>query len=246
VPLSRGDDTFQQIDVRIAAVAFVALVAAIVQGWSWLVPAAIALVGGGYAIELALDDAPLDVAAPVVAAGLLLAAELAYWSLDERSHTIGDPGEGLRRAALVATGAAGALVVASALLALVDEVRGRGLALNLVGAVAASWCGIREESPKQKLADFIAGAVVVGQHRAGKADHGLSISSWFGPARGSHEQVQVEHSLDLGQGLGHRRLTHRQEFRSAPQVPELVERNDQLQVPQFQVGSQHPVDIGHV
>ena len=137
MPLGRGDDTFQQIDVRIAAVAFVALVAAIVQGWSWLVPAAIALVGGGYAIELALDDAPLDVAAPVVAVGLLLAAELAYWSLDERSHTIGDPGEGLRRAALVATGAAGALVVASALLALVDEVRGRGLALDLVGAVAA-------------------------------------------------------------------------------------------------------------
>ena len=137
MPLSRGDDTFQQVDVRIAAVALVALVVAIVQGWPWLAPVAIALVGGTYAVELAIDDAPLDVAVPVVAVGLLLAAELAYWSLDERSHTVGDPGEGPRRAAFVATGAAGALVVASALLALVDEIRGRGLALDLGGAIAA-------------------------------------------------------------------------------------------------------------
>ena len=133
----RGDETFQEFDVRVAAVAFVALLAAIVQGWSWLVPVAIALTGGSYAVELAIDDAPLDLAAPVVAVGLLLAAELAYWSLDERSRVPGDLGQGLRRAALVALAAVGALVVASALLALVDEVRGRGIALDLLGAVAA-------------------------------------------------------------------------------------------------------------
>ena len=138
VPIARGDETFQELDVRVAAVALVALLAAIVQGWSWLVPAAIALVGGSYAAELAIDDAALDVAVPVVAVGLLLAAELAYWSLDERRRVPGDPGQGLRRAALAALGAAGALVVASALLALVDEVHGRGIALDLVGAVAAA------------------------------------------------------------------------------------------------------------
>jgi hypothetical protein len=137
VPIVRGDETFQEFDVRVAAVAFVALLAAIVQGWSWLVPVAIALTGGSYAVELAIDDAPLDLAAPVVAVGLLLAAELAYWSLDERSRVPGDLGQGLRRAALVALAAVGALVVASALLALVDEVRGRGIALDLLGAVAA-------------------------------------------------------------------------------------------------------------
>jgi len=136
-PIARGDETFQEFDVRVAAVAFVALLAAIVQGWSWLVPAAIALAGGSYAVELAIDDAPLDVAVPIVAVGLLLAAELAYWSLDERRRVPGDPGQGLRRAALVALGAASALVVASGLLALVDEVRGRGIALDVVGAVAA-------------------------------------------------------------------------------------------------------------
>jgi hypothetical protein len=113
------------------------LLAAIVRGWPWLVPGSIALVGGSYAAELAIDDAPLDLAAPLVAIGLLLAAELAYWSLDERNRATGDPGQGLRRAALVALGAAAALVLGSALLALVDEVRARGLALDLVGVLAA-------------------------------------------------------------------------------------------------------------
>jgi hypothetical protein len=123
--------------VRVAAVAFVALIAAIVRGWAWLVPASIALVGGSYAAELAIDDVPLDAAAPIVAIGLLLAAELAYWSLDERNRAIGDAGQGLRRTALVALATAGTLLLGNALLALVDEVRARGLALDVVGVVAA-------------------------------------------------------------------------------------------------------------
>jgi len=113
------------------------LVAAVVHGWAWLVPASITLVGGAYAAELAIDDATLDLAAPLVAVGLVLAAELAYWSLDERVRTTGDPGEGLRRAALVALGAAATLVLGAALLALVDEIRARGLALDLIGVLAA-------------------------------------------------------------------------------------------------------------
>ena len=130
VPLARGDATFQTAGARVAAVAFVALVAALVLGRPSLVPVAVALAGGVYALELAIDDAPLDVATPVVAVGLLLAAEHAYWSLDERERAVGVPGEGLRRAAYAA------LLVAGGLLALVNEVRARGLALDLVGAVA--------------------------------------------------------------------------------------------------------------
>jgi len=112
-------------------------VAAVVHGWAWLIPASITVVAGAYAAELAIDDARLDLAAPLVAVGLALAAELAYWSLDERTRTNGDPGEGLRRAALVALGAAVTLVLGAALLALADEVRARGLALDLVGVLAA-------------------------------------------------------------------------------------------------------------
>src|SRR5262245_35853268 len=90
-----------------------------------------------YAAELALDDAPLDAAAPAVAVGLFVAAELAYWSLDERSHFVGDSGLGLRRAAFVAASGLAIVLAASGLLVVVDEVRARGIALDLAGALAA-------------------------------------------------------------------------------------------------------------
>jgi hypothetical protein len=137
VPLARGGDVFREVSARIAAVAFLALVAALVRGWPSLVPVSMALVGGAYAAELAIDDAPLDLAAPTVAVGLLLAAELAYWSLDERSRTPGDRGQGLHRAALVAVGALGAFALGTALLAVVADLETGGFALDLAGALAA-------------------------------------------------------------------------------------------------------------
>jgi hypothetical protein len=125
--------------VRVAAVGLVALVAAVVLGWSPLVPASIVAVGGVYAAQLAIDDASLDSLAPVYAAGLLVTAELAYWSLEERGRLRGEPGAGLRHAAFVAGLGLAALVVGGVLLALVDAVRASsGLALDLVGAAAAA------------------------------------------------------------------------------------------------------------
>jgi hypothetical protein len=136
--MARGDDTFQEAAVRVGAVAFLALVAGIVLAWPVFIPVAAALVGGIYAAELAIADAPLDVAAPAVAAGLFLSAELAYWSLDESARWRGEAGDSLRRAAFVALLAAAAFLVASLLLVLVDAVRARGVALDLVGAAAAA------------------------------------------------------------------------------------------------------------
>lgn len=133
----RGDESFREAGARVAAIAFLSLVAALVLGWSSLVPVSVALVGGLYAAELAIDDAPLDTAAPAIAVALLLAAELAYWSMDERRPVPGDPGEGLRRAAFVAMTCVVAAVGAALLLVLVDLIRTRGLAIDLVGALAA-------------------------------------------------------------------------------------------------------------
>ena len=133
----RGDDAFQEAGARVGAVAFLALIAGIVLAWPALVPLAAALAGGLYGAELAISDAPLDVAAPAVAAALLLCTELAYWSLEERTRWRGDPGDGLRRTAVVALLGGSALLVAALLLVLVDAVRARGLALDLLGAVAA-------------------------------------------------------------------------------------------------------------
>jgi hypothetical protein len=65
-------------------------------------------------------------------------AELAYWSLDERDGVRAERGEALRRVAYLAALGVAALVAATALLALVEAVRMRGLAVDLVGAAAAA------------------------------------------------------------------------------------------------------------
>ena len=135
--MTRGSDAFQAVGARVSAVALLALVAGIVLGWAPLVPLAAVLAGGLYGAQLAISEAPLDAAAAAVAAGLLLSAELAYWSDEDRTRWRGEAGDGLRHAAVVALLAVGALVVSVVLLALVDAVRARGLALDLLGAIAA-------------------------------------------------------------------------------------------------------------
>ncbi|HET9438236.1 MAG TPA: hypothetical protein VFO64_08535, partial [Gaiellaceae bacterium] len=110
VPMARGEDAVQIVGARVAGVAFLLLVAALVLARAALVAIAAILVGGLYGAELAVADAPLDIAAPAVAAGLLLSVELAYWSIEERYRWSGDPGEGLRRAAVVALVAASAFL----------------------------------------------------------------------------------------------------------------------------------------
>jgi len=112
-------------------------VSALVLGWPSLIPVSLLLLGGMYGAELAFDDPALDGASPFFAAGLLVTAELGYWSLEERGSVQADAGEGFRRAAFVALLALGALLVGSLLLVLTDGVRAGGLAVDLLGAGAA-------------------------------------------------------------------------------------------------------------
>ena len=128
----------QPVAVRVAAAGLVVLLAALVLGWSPLIPVAIVLVAGDYAAQLTIDDAGLDSAAPAIAGGLVVTAELAYWSLEERDGVRGEAGAGFRHAAFVAGLGVATILVASVLLAIVDAVRTRGLAVDLLGAVAAA------------------------------------------------------------------------------------------------------------
>jgi hypothetical protein len=139
LPLARAqDEVAVEIGYRVAAVALLSLVAALALAWTQLVPVSLLLLGGLYGAQLTLDDVPLDPATPLVAVALFLTAELAYWSLEERTGTRPEPGELLRRLAVLAGLALGALLVAAMLLALVDGVRTRGLAVDLLGAAAAA------------------------------------------------------------------------------------------------------------
>jgi hypothetical protein len=109
-----------------------------VQGWSALVPVSLAALGLSYGLQLAVDDVPLDLAASLVAVGLIVIAELAYWSLEERERVEGERGAVARRLAYLALLGLGAFVVAGMLLVLVDAVRAGGLAIDLLGAAAAA------------------------------------------------------------------------------------------------------------
>jgi hypothetical protein len=113
-------------------------VGALVLGWSPLVPVSLLLLGSAYSTHLAADDPALDVRAPLIAAGLLLTAELAYWSLEERDEIHAERGESLRHLGVVAALALGGLVAGGTLLAVADLARAEGLAIDLLGAVAAA------------------------------------------------------------------------------------------------------------
>jgi hypothetical protein len=128
----------QDVSVRLGVAAVVVLLAAVVRGWPVLIPPAIVLACGSYATELAIDDAPLDVLAPVLAAAVLVTAELAYWSIEERARTVSDPGEELRHGAFVAALGLGGLGLGALLLGLVDAVHARSLALDVSGTIAAA------------------------------------------------------------------------------------------------------------
>jgi hypothetical protein len=139
VPLARADDeVLLEVGYRIAAVALLVLVAALALELPRLVPVALVLLGGLYGAQLAVDDAGVDAAAVLLAGGVFLTAELAYWSLEEQAGARTAPGELLRRLATVIGFALGALPLGAALLLLVEGVRTRGLAVDVLGAAAAA------------------------------------------------------------------------------------------------------------
>jgi hypothetical protein len=102
------------------------------------ITAGLAVVGGMYGAALVVESAPLDRGAPIVAAALVLAAELAWWSLELRARIAPEAGSYLRTLALVLTLALGAYGLGAVLLAIVDVARTSGLVIEGFGAAAAA------------------------------------------------------------------------------------------------------------
>jgi hypothetical protein len=95
------------------------------------------LLGGGYGLHLVLDEPALDARAALVGAGLLLAAELANWSIELRREVTREPGRTMRRLAAELVLCVGGLLVAALVLAAADLGRVGGIAIELAGAAAA-------------------------------------------------------------------------------------------------------------
>jgi hypothetical protein len=66
------------------------LAAALVRPRAALVPWGLASLGAAYAVALVVSDRDLDPRAGFVAAGLFLAGELAYWSIEARAWPVED------------------------------------------------------------------------------------------------------------------------------------------------------------
>ena len=122
----------------IGAAALAVIAAGLVLRWSGALALGVALLGAQQATRLALGPDALDQATPLVAGALLLAAELAWWSIEPRAPAFAEPRVLVGRVAVVAGCCGlGALLAAFVVLAAGVPLEG-GIALELVGVVAAA------------------------------------------------------------------------------------------------------------
>ena len=99
---------------------------------------ALALLGGAYAVILAIDEPPLDGRAAIVGALMLAVGELGYLSLGARSAVTDEAGTLARRIAGVMTLVLLALAAGATVLIVVDVFRTGGIVVEAVGVAAAA------------------------------------------------------------------------------------------------------------
>lgn len=97
----------------------------------------LAALGGEYAVLFAAQGRALDTTAPVYAAGLVLVAELAFWSVERRIAAWSEPTIAERRLAQLVGVCVGAAAVAALVLVVAAASVGGGLALEAIGVAAA-------------------------------------------------------------------------------------------------------------
>ncbi len=102
-----------------------------------VIPAAVCVLAAPYVAALGFEIDGLDTRAPLLAGLLFVTAELAYWSLELRGALADEPGTYLRRVALLAGLAVGAIAAGTVVLAVVEGVAARGTAVDIAGALAA-------------------------------------------------------------------------------------------------------------
>jgi hypothetical protein len=125
------------LTATIGGLGCVLLLYALVRRVDDMLPWPIVVIGVTYAIPLFVRGGGIDEGAPLIGAGLLLSAELAAWSFDERWAIRAE------RAVVVARGVAlgllvlGGLAAAALVLALAAAPVGGGLAWTVLGAAAA-------------------------------------------------------------------------------------------------------------
>ena len=114
-----------------------ALATAVALIWPPALTAGLLLPAVAYAIVLVDRDPALDADAALVAGALVVVAGLVDWSLERTSTSPDEPGRAWRRLAWITLTALAAYALARTLLAVVDVARTDGVAIELIGGVAA-------------------------------------------------------------------------------------------------------------
>lgn len=128
---------FAPVTLFLGGVGGLMLALVLVRGLDDLLGSALLLVSACYVVGLFVGRHPLDEAAPLVGAALLLCSELATWSLEERRPVAMPRALRLARARAIALLVLAGLVAAALVLATATSSLGGGLAWAVLGAAAA-------------------------------------------------------------------------------------------------------------
>jgi hypothetical protein len=131
------DIRLQPVALGLAVAAVLVLTLGLVVRSSWAIGFALVALGGTYAVLFAAEGARLDRVAPAYAAGLLLVAELAFWSIESRVPAWSDSELVIWRLARLALACAGAAVLGAIVIADASAgTGGGGLVLETLGVAA--------------------------------------------------------------------------------------------------------------
>jgi hypothetical protein len=122
----------------VGVLALPVLLAGLVLRWSAALAVGVAVLGAQQAVRLELGSEALDSWTPLFAAGLLLVAELAWWSIERRVRAWSEPWQATRRLAAVLFACAGGTVVSAAVVLAAGAPLTGGVELELLGVVAAT------------------------------------------------------------------------------------------------------------
>jgi hypothetical protein len=121
----------------VGAIGVVGFVFGLLRGYPGAVPWAVVVLGAAYTGSLFLPERGVDREAPLVAAGFVLLAELAYWTLELRTPLSPEPGMLSWRAVVVGAAGLGALLVAAIAIVATAIPLGGGVTGDLLGVAAA-------------------------------------------------------------------------------------------------------------
>jgi hypothetical protein len=135
-PLARS--THVWLLAGLGAAALFSLGVGLAVRWSAALAFGMALLGTEQAVRLTTGPNRVDPWTPLYAAGFLLAAELAWWSIEPRVRAWAEYGTTLSRLGTVAAASAGGAVLAALVVLAAGAPLHGGLALELVGVAAAT------------------------------------------------------------------------------------------------------------